>query len=635
MATNIPISQIVNADVSIANAAVEQQNFNNLLLVTTQNTTPPIIPKSERVRLYTSSDAVISDFGAASQAAIASQVWFGQSPQPEELLITLRYGTGSAPTFSSSVLGLTVDFDSALAQWNAITDGALVFTYNDVIFTLSNMDFSSIVTPEDVTTIIQGILDNIQPSNLQINLKDQAGNDIDDDLWTTIVAVTGALIFNYDPTHLNFYLSATTVGVDYTDIGTPTNGTDISVAALTNLASGFISQSPIAAAWDNNTCTATIDFGTNFDGVTDGSFNMTVNTVAADYVDLDFTNATNNQDVAAIISRALTIGLGYNVNAGLTAANTLSIQSTATNMDISAVTTAGSGTDISTFAFDTVTNVEAGTYLETPPEAISAANELNTSWYGTALTKEGTGGTDVSFENIKLTASYIQSLTKQYYARLSDLAVATSSTTDEGSTLANYNFTRTVPCFNELNEYLDVAAAGNLLTTIAGSSTLMFKTGLGVSGSSVNANGQAFVLGKNVNIQSLIGGVTIIRNGTVSSTQTQFADVIRFVDWLTNEIETNVYALLVSAAKIPYTDTGVNILIGGVKLSLDQGVTNGGIATTTDDSGNLVPSYTISAPRVATIPVSQRANRISPDISFTATLAGAIQSVTVIGVVSF
>ena len=90
-----------------------------------------------------------------------------------------------------------------------------------------------------------------------------------------------------------------------------------------------------------------------------------------------------------------------------------------------------------------------------------------------------------------------------------------------------------------------------------------------------------------------------------------------------------------AAAKIPYTDTGVNILIGGVKLALDQGVTNGGIATSLDDAGNVVPSYVISAPRVATIPVSQRASRISPDISFEATLGNAIQNVKVIGVVSF
>lgn len=638
MATNIPITQIVNADITIQNPAVEEQNFNNLLLVTTQNTTPPIIPKSERVRLYASTDAVISDFGADSEAAKEAQIWFSQDPKPEEILITLRYGTGgTAPDFTSSVLGRAVNFSGALTQWQGITDGSFEFLYNNIVFTLSNMDFSSVLVETDVVDIIQAILNDIQPSNLNINLSDQAGNPLADELWTSIVAVTGELIFNYDITNSNFYLTSTSITKNYVSVGAASFGTDISVSNLTNLTAGYFSKNPISAAYSSNDFTQVIDYATDFAGVTDGSFNMNVNAVTADYTGIDFTNANNNQDVAAIIGSTLTNGLGYDVTVGLTTGTTLVIQSLTTDMTITDVVpvSPATGTDISVLAFSTPAIVSpAGTYLETPPEAIVAASELNNNWYGVALTKEGAMGTEVSFANIELTAGYIQSVTKQYYARLVDLDIASSSKTDNGSTLANLNLTRTVPCFHELGEYLDAAAAGNLLVTIPGSSVLMFKTAQGVSASSVNVNGQRFVLDKNVNIQSLIGGRSMIRNGTVSGTQIQFADIIRFVDWLTNEIEVNVFALLSSAAKVPYTDTGVNILKGGVKQALDQGVANGGIATSIDDSGNVIPSYTITAPRVATVPISQRANRISPDINFEATLGNAIQKITVRGTVS-
>jgi hypothetical protein len=636
MATNIPISQIVNANVSIQNAAVEEQNFNNLLLVTTQNTTPAIIPKSERVRKYASSDAVISDFGTASEATKAAEIWFGQDPKPEELLIALRYGTGGpAPDFNSSVLGRTVSFPSSLTQWQSITDGGLKFTYNNVVFTLSNMDFTSVLLPNDVVIIVQAILNDIQSSNIQISLTDTAGNPIDDALWTSIVAISGELTFNYNPTvdDTNFYLASSSTTKNFTNIGTPSFGSDISVNALTNLDAGYIAQSPVASGYKSNDLDEVIDFS-DFSAINDGSFAMTINGNAADYTGVDFTNCANNPDVAAVIAQKLTNQLGYDVTVGLLTGNTLVIQSTTTDMTVSSVGVASTGTDVSIFLGASTTTAE-GTYLETPPEAIFAATELNNDWYGVALTKEGITPTEVSFANIQLTAAYIQSQTKQYYARLEDLDIASSSGTDDGSTLANFNYTRTVPCFHEDDEYLDVGAAGNLLTTVAGSATLMFKTAEGVSASDVNVNGQAFVLAKNVNIQSLIGGVSIIRNGTVSSTQVQFADVIRFVDWLTNEIEVEVYSVLVANDIVPYTDTGVNQLISGVKSALDQGVANGGIATVIDDDGNVVASYTISAPRVATVPVSQRANRVSPDIAFSATLGNAIQKVTVNGVVSF
>lgn len=641
MATNISISEIVPVDITIKNAAVEEQNFNNLLLVTTQNSTPPIIPKSERVRRYASSDAIISDFGTASEASKAGQIWFEQDPKPEELLITLRYGTGgSAPNYNSSVLGRIVDFASSLTQWQSITDGALEFVYNNVVFTLKNLDFSTVLLPEDVVTIIQAVLNDITPTNLNITLTDTAGNAIDDSLWTTIVSVSGELFFNYNPSlnNTNFYLTTISTVKNFTEIKTPTFGTDLSQSSLTNLADGYISQSPVASNFTSNDFTTVIDFAGSFATVADGSFKMNINAVDIDFTDLDFTNGTGNPDVAAIIGTKLSNQLGYDVTVGLTTGNTLVIQSTATDMTIttSEPTSPLVGTDISAIAFSSpAVNTAPGTYLETPPEAIAAANEKVTDWYGVALTKEGTAGTEVSFENVLLTASYIQSLTKQFYARLNDLDIASSSTTDNGSTLANYNFTRTVPCFNEDDEYLDVAAAGSLLTTVPGSATLMFKTATGVAASNVNANGQTFVLNKNVNIQSLIGGVSIIRNGTVSSTQVQFADLRRFIDWLANEIQVDVYSVLTSEDLVPYTDTGVNLLIGGVKEALDQGVTNGGIATTTDENGNIQESYSISAPRVATVPVSQRAARISPDITFQATAGNAIQKVTVRGTIGF
>jgi hypothetical protein len=118
--------------------------------------------------------------------------------------------------------------------------------------------------------------------------------------------------------------------------------------------------------------------------------------------------------------------------------------------------------------------------------------------------------------------------------------------------------------------------------------------------------------------------VNVTNGGKVSSNE--FADVIRFRDWLKAQIAEDVFAALAGADKIPFTDAGVSVIEGLVRDVLKRGIAVGGLA---DD-----PAPEVTVPLVADVSSANKTARLLPDVKFTATLAGAIHKTTISGVVS-
>ncbi len=93
-----------------------------------------------------------------------------------------------------------------------------------------------------------------------------------------------------------------------------------------------------------------------------------------------------------------------------------------------------------------------------------------------------------------------------------------------------------------------------------------------------------------------------------------------------NSIKNSIIIYLVNNNKVPYTDTGIAMIEAEVRRALDLGVTNNFLAAD--------PEYTVEVPRAAAVPPNDKANRILRNVSFQATLAGAIHFVEIRGVVS-
>lgn len=96
-------------------------------------------------------------------------------------------------------------------------------------------------------------------------------------------------------------------------------------------------------------------------------------------------------------------------------------------------------------------------------------------------------------------------------------------------------------------------------------------------------------------------------------------------DWTYARIQEEVMLLYLSNAKVPFTDGGIQSIVGAIKSVLREGAGN----------GLFVPeSIIVEAPSRASLSSAQRATRELPDVTFSAEFQGAIHKVTIVGTVS-
>jgi len=101
---------------------------------------------------------------------------------------------------------------------------------------------------------------------------------------------------------------------------------------------------------------------------------------------------------------------------------------------------------------------------------------------------------------------------------------------------------------------------------------------------------------------------------------------VRGVDWLTSRIQEFVYSVLVNSNKVPYTDAGITAIEAEVKRALQLGISNNFIAND--------PAPTVTVPKAANVPPSDKTQRILRNIRFQATLSGAVHAVNITGIVA-
>lgn len=177
---------------------------------------------------------------------------------------------------------------------------------------------------------------------------------------------------------------------------------------------------------------------------------------------------------------------------------------------------------------------------------------------------------------------------------------------------------------NSFYSFIDAAIAGLMLPTDPGSETWAFKTLSGVSVDSLTPGQRSNVLSYSANCYQSVAGVAITQMGYVSSGT--FIDIVRGRDWLKTRLAEDVFELLASLIKVPFTDAGIAMVEGAIRGVLQEGVTVGLLASD--------PAPSVLVPRAADVSSTNKANRILPDVTFTATLAGAIHKVEIDGTIS-
>ena len=270
-----------------------------------------------------------------------------------------------------------------------------------------------------------------------------------------------------------------------------------------------------------------------------------------------------------------------------------------------------------------------GTPAETIAETMAACVAYDPDFYGVALTSRADA-------DILAMANWAEANNKLFGTCVSgDDVLNGAISTDIASQLMLGNYYRTF-CFYhaDANDYPEVAVMSRCFTAVPGSETWANKRLAGVNIDPLTETQFNVLKAKNVNTFERFRNLSLTQTGKVSAGE--WIDVIRFRDWLAEEIKVNVLNVLVNNEKVPYTDAGIAVIEGAIRQSLRQGQVNGGIAPVEyDENGDKNLGYTVTVPLAANISANQKASRILEGVTFTARLSGAIHVVKITGSLTY
>ena len=281
----------------------------------------------------------------------------------------------------------------------------------------------------------------------------------------------------------------------------------------------------------------------------------------------------------------------------------------------------------------TVTNnllVSMGTPIETIAQTMTAITAEDNDFYGMMLTSRKS-------DDILAMAAWTEAHRKLFGTAIAEPgALLNGDFTDTGSQLMMNNYYRTFWFYHESADadYPECAIMARCFSILPGGETWANKRLAGVIADNLNETQAQAIFNKNGNTFERFRNITITQNGKVAAGE--WIDVIRFRDWLQEEIQTRVFDALVNNDKIPYTDAGIAIIEAQIRGALEMGQRRGGVSPMEYDSnGDKNLGFTISVPLAADISAGQKASRILEDVKFTARLAGAIQVVEIRGSLTY
>jgi hypothetical protein len=251
--------------------------------------------------------------------------------------------------------------------------------------------------------------------------------------------------------------------------------------------------------------------------------------------------------------------------------------------------------------------------------ALSAILASNNDWYAlTVSTRSMTDQQEV--------AEWVQANEKLCIIATGDPNAVNAESGDIGDWAKTMNLDRTAVFFHPDTDTPDdpipeAAYFGKMLSKHPGSATWALKSLQAVPDYRLTGGQAKTAFEKNISTYTSVAGIPITSDGRVASGE--YIDVIHGLDWLKALIQNRVFTPMVQRDKIPFTDTGIQIIVSQLRSALDEGIRR-----------ELLAAYNISVPKVSAIPANFRGQRTLPDVNFTASLAGAIHRVVINGTVT-
>lgn len=380
----------------------------------------------------------------------------------------------------------------------------------------------------------------------------------------------------------------------------------------------------------------------NFQAITNGGFNITVDGTVKNVTGLNFSGAANLNAVAAIIATALSTA---NVVWGANNQRFDVVSKTTGATSTVGYASTGTGTDVSTLlgltAASGASAPVAGIVAETLLSAVTQMANISNDWYGLAIAAIGLQDVDQIAVAATIEASSpsrIFGITTQASATLDP-----TSTTDLAYVLSAAKYRRTFIQYSSSSPYAVTSMYGRAFTVdFTGNKTtitLKFKQEPGVTAETLTETQAATLKAKKCNVfVNYNNSTAIIQEGQMCDGS--FFDEVHGLDYTQNDVQTAVYnALYTSPTKIPQTDAGNEILANVVSARLAQGVTNGLIAPGVWNSAGfgaltqgdtLDKGYYVYTPPVSSQSQADREARKAVTMQCAIKLAGAVHSANVI-----
>lgn len=143
----LAVSGVVNVQIVMSPKAAATRDFGALLILGASN----VIDTNERIRRYSTLDAVAVDFGTTAPEYLAANLFFSQSPQPSVLYIGRWAKTASSARLNGGALSVA---QQALANFTAVTTGSMKITVDGTVKTLSALNFSGAANLNAVAAIV-------------------------------------------------------------------------------------------------------------------------------------------------------------------------------------------------------------------------------------------------------------------------------------------------------------------------------------------------------------------------------------------------------------------------------------------------------------------------------------------------
>lgn len=251
-------------------------------------------------------------------------------------------------------------------------------------------------------------------------------------------------------------------------------------------------------------------------------------------------------------------------------------------------------------------------------EDIAAIRNEKDDWYDIISAKVSDSITDTM-------ARTVEGLKKRFNYADADATIKAGDVSSMPGKLQAKSLRRSLGFYHESpeSEFINAGLLGRTLPIAPGAGIAKFRTLSNVTISDLNESEVNNILGLNANCYMEVGGRNIVRDGRMANGD--WFDTVRDLDYTEAKLAEAVFSVLVNLEKVPFTQKGIDLMVGTIEADLERRV----------DEGVLAPgTVVVTAPAVDDVPTNDKANRILPDVKFTAKLAGAIQKVIIDGTVS-